>query len=242
VNVQAAERVARLAAEAGAARLVHFSCLGAAADAPSALLRSKAAGEAAVRTAFPSATLVRPAPLFGTEDRLMRTWAAISKVLPFVPLIDGGHTRMAPTDVRDVAAAVKAILQDEATAGQTYTLAGPQVFTVKELVELVFATIRENPRTLYVPSQLAQLAAKPREFLQTLLPFPVPVLPAAMYTSDNVKAMAGDFTAPEEALGFEALGIAPRKPQGLNIDYLRSFRAGGYDLGETVGREQSSTA
>jgi NADH dehydrogenase (ubiquinone) 1 alpha subcomplex subunit 9 len=237
VNVDAARRIAAISADAGVTRFIHFSALGASPDAPSAQLRTKAAGEAAVAAAFPGATVFRPAPLFGTEDRLLRTWAGLSKLMPFVPLIDGGHTRMAPVDVRDVAAAVKAVVVDDAAAGRTYTLAGPQVFTVRELVELVYATIREPARTLHVPSQVAQLAAKPRELLQSFVPFPVPVLPAAMYTSDNVAAMAVDYVAPEGAPGFEELGIAPRKLEGINMDYLRAFRAGGYDFGNLAGRE-----
>jgi NADH dehydrogenase (ubiquinone) 1 alpha subcomplex subunit 9 len=235
VNVDAAERIARLSAEAGVTRLVHFSCLGAASDAPSAQLRSKAAGEAAVTAAFPRATILRPAPMFGQEDRLLRTWAACSKLLPFIPLIDGGHTRMAPVDVRDVATAVRNALADDGTAGQTYTLAGPDVFTVKQLVELVFKTIRSPSSTLSTPAFLAKLAAQPRETLQRLVPFPVPVLPAPMYTSDGVAAMAADYVAPEGAPGLAALGVAqPRRLEGINIDYLRSFRAGGYEHGETM--------
>ena len=237
VNVDAARRVAQVAADAGVTRLLHFSALGASLDAPSANLRTKAAGEAAVAAAFPGATLFRPAPMFGTEDRLLRTWAACSKVLPFVPLIDGGATRMAPVDVRDVAAAVKAVILDDATAGRTFTLAGPEVFTVAQLVDMVFTTIREPARTLPVPAALAALAAKPREMLQSVVPFPVPVLPAAMYTSDGVAAMGVDYVMPPGAAGFEELQIAPRKLEGINIDYLRAFRAGGYAFGELAGRE-----
>ncbi len=238
VNVDAARRIAQISADAGVTRLIHFSALGASADAPSAQLRTKAAGEAAVAAAFPGATVFRPAPIFGTEDRLLRTWAGCSKLLPFIPLIDGGATRMAPVDVRDVAAAVKAVITDDSLAGSTYTLAGPQVYTVAELVDLVFRTIREPARTLPVPAALATLAAKPREILQSLVPFPVPVLPAAMYTSDAIASMGVDLVAPQDAPGFSELGIAPRKMEGINIDYLRAFRAGGYNFGELAGREQ----
>jgi len=237
VNVEAAARVAKAAAAAGVTRLVHFSALGAAPDAPSAQLRSKAAGEAAVAAAFPGATFVRPAPVFGQEDRLLRTWASCSKILPFIPLIDGGATRMAPVDARDVAAAVKAIVLDDETAGRTYTLAGPQVYTVRELVQLVQHTIRVRPRALSVPAAAAKLAARPRDYLQTLVPFPVPVLPAPMYTVDGIAAMACDYVAPPGAPGLAELGVAATRMEGLAIDYLRSFRAGGYEHGATAGAE-----
>jgi NADH dehydrogenase len=60
VHVTGAARVARLAAAAGVRRLLHLSALGIAEDAPAAADRTKARGEAAVREAFPAATLVRP--------------------------------------------------------------------------------------------------------------------------------------------------------------------------------------
>ena len=138
VNIEFADRVARISAEMGVKRLIHFSALGASPDAPSKQLRTKAAGEAAVIAAFPSATIVRPAPMTGSEDRLLRAVAAQSKMLPFIPLIDGGHTRMAPVDVRDVAAAVKEITLSEESAGKLYCLQGPQTYTWKQLVSLVF--------------------------------------------------------------------------------------------------------
>ena len=244
VHTEAAARVARLSAEAGVVRLVHFSALGAAKDSPSRRLRAKAAGEEAVRAVFPTATFVRPAPVFGQEDRLLGTWAGLSKTMPVgVPLIDGGATCMAPVEARDVAAAVKAILDREESAGQTYTLAGPTVFTVRQLVELVFQTIRDEPRVVSLPAALAKLVlAKPREVLQGLVPFPVPVLPAAMYTTDGIDAFGVDYVPPQGALGLADLGIVPRKLEGLNVDYLRSYRAGGYDLGHTAGREEGTAA
>jgi len=240
VHVEAARRVAAAAAAAGVTRLVHLSHLGAAPGAPSRLLRAKAAGEAAVLDAFPGATILRPAPMFGTEDRLLRAWAAMSKVLPFIPLVDGGRTRMALVDVRDVAAAVKAVVEQDALAGQTYTLAGPQEATVRELVELIFHTLREPVRALAVPSALMALAGQPRELLQRLVPFPVPVLPAEMYTPDNVAGMAVDYVMPPGAPGFAELGITPRKAEGMNLDYIRSMRSGGY-LSDFAGNEGRDT-
>lgn len=235
VNIDAAQRIARISAQQGVKRLIHFSALGASADAPSKQLRTKAAGEDAVKAAFPDATIVRPAPVVGSEDRLLRSVASMSKLLPFIPLIDGGYTKMAPVEVRDVAAAVNEMILDDNTAGKTYTLGGPQVYTWAQLVELVFHTIREPPRTLYTPAPLLVAAAMPREWLQSQVSFPIPVLPSSLYTSDNVKAMATDYVVPPGALGFESLGVKPRKLEGITLDYLRAFRAGGYAYGTEAG-------
>lgn len=108
---------------------------------------------------------------------------------------------MAPVDVRDVAAAVKEVLLREETAGQTFSLQGPDTYTWEQIVRLVLNVIREKRLALYMPHQLGVLAAKPREFLQTLVPFPVPMIPGPLYTSDNVLGASVDYVAAPGALG-----------------------------------------
>lgn len=242
VHVHGASLVARCAADAGAARLVHLSCMGASHGAASARLRAHAEGEAAVRAAFPGATILRPAPVFGPEDGLLNAWARAARALPVVPLIDGGAARLAPVEARDVAQAVAGALRADASAGATYHLAGPDEFTAAQLVALVFRTMRERPRVAAVPAWAARLAAAPRDLLQTLVPFPLPVPLGGMFTRSGVDEFAAgaDYTLPVGApCGLAALGVAsPRRLAGLNIDYLRAYRAGGYDFGHTAGEEE----
>ena len=88
----------------------------------------QAAGEAAVREAFPNATIVRPAALVGIEDRLFNEYARLAKLVPVV-LADRGEARMQPVYVRDVATAIVEALKDRATYGKDIELAGPAVFT-----------------------------------------------------------------------------------------------------------------
>ena len=68
VHVRAAERVAKLARQAGVDRLVHISGIGSDARSTSPYVRSRGEGEAAVLDAFPSAALIRPAVMFGLGD------------------------------------------------------------------------------------------------------------------------------------------------------------------------------
>ena len=91
-----------------------------------------------------------------------------------------------------------------------------------------------------MPAALARLAAQPREILQSLVPFPVPVLPAAMYTTDGVDSFGVDCVPAPGDLGLADLGITPRKLEGIHLDYLRSFRAGGYDFGHTAGTQEGT--
>lgn len=89
---------------------------------------AQAAGEAAVREAFPGATIVRPAVLVGVEDRLFNAYASLAKLAPVV-LGDGGAAKLQPVFVRDVANAIVESLKDRATVGRDIELAGPAVFT-----------------------------------------------------------------------------------------------------------------
>src|SRR5207244_2580015 len=105
-------RLARLAREAGALRFVHISAIGADPRSTSAYARTKAAGEEAVRDAFPTATILRPSIVFGPEDQFFNRLAAMATISPVIPLIGGGETRFQPVYVGDVADAVVHCIDD----------------------------------------------------------------------------------------------------------------------------------
>src|SRR5437588_10723303 len=135
-------RLARVAREAGVERFIHISAIGADPRSTSAYARTKAAGEEAVRDAFPTATILRPSIVFGPEDQFFNRFAALAMASPVLPLIGGGETRFQPVYVGNVADAVMRCLDDPATAGRTYELGGPKVYTFRALMELLLAEIR----------------------------------------------------------------------------------------------------
>lgn len=116
-------------------RLIHVSALGADANGPSEYQRSKAAGEAIVNGAAGrlDVTIFRPSVIFGLDDEFMNLFVRLQRIAPFVPLA-GASARLQPVHVEDVARAVVASLHDEASFGRTYDLAGPRVYTLRELV------------------------------------------------------------------------------------------------------------
>jgi uncharacterized protein YbjT (DUF2867 family) len=116
VHVRGAENVAREAVAAGVARLVLVSGIGADPDSSSPYIRARGRGELMVRQPFPGATIVRPSVMFGPGDALFGRLAALARLLPILPLIGGGHTRLQPIFVEDVAEAITNILSDPGTA------------------------------------------------------------------------------------------------------------------------------
>jgi uncharacterized protein YbjT (DUF2867 family) len=165
VHEQGAETVAREAASAGVGRLVLISGIGADPRSGSSYVSARGRGELAVRQAFPDATIVRRGAMFGPGDALFGTLAGLARLLPVLPLIGGGRTRLQPVYVDDVAEAVARILADHGTAGRTYELAGPGVYTMRELVEFTLRLIGKWRLLVPVPLVVATIQARLFELL-----------------------------------------------------------------------------
>ncbi len=221
VHADGAGRIARAAAAAGVDRMVHVSAIGAAPDSPAAYARSKAAGEEAVRNAFPGAAVVRPSIVFGIEDDFLNRFAWIARLAPALPLIGGGNTRFQPVYVGDVAAGIARIVEDHRTAGGIYELGGPEVYSFRELMETLLRLIGRRRPLLPVPGILAMLPAG----LMELSPFP-PLL-----TRDQVRMLACDNVAAGDVPGLKDLGLAPTPLEAVAPGYLARYRRGGRPRG-----------
>jgi len=216
IHVEAARRIAEAARDRGAQRLVQVSALGADPKSPAAYARSKAAGEAAVLEAFPKASIVRPSIVFGTEDNFFNRFGAMAVFLPALPLIGGGRTRFQPVYVGDVAEAARRILDDPATAGRTYELGGPHVYTFRELMELLLEEIGRRRLLVPIPWAIAELQAAVLE-----------KLPSPPLTRDQVMMLRRDNIVSESAQTLADLGIAPTSLEVILPTYLTRFRRGG---------------
>ena len=219
IHVEAAETIAKAAAEAGAKTLVHVTAIGADKDAVSKYAASKGEGEERVRAAFPGAAILRPSLVFGPEDDFFNRFAALARVLPALPLIGGGLSKFQPVFVGDIAAAIARCAADPALGARTYELGGPSVYSFKELMEIV---LHETGRKrMLVPFPFA-LAALKTIFLQ-FMPGPLKLTPdqVTLLKSDNV--VTGSDT-------LASLSIVPTSVEAEVPTYLWRFRAKGqYD-------------
>ena len=218
LQADGAGRIARLAAAAGVARLAHVSAIGADPASPSRYGASKAAGEAAVRAAFPAAAIMRPSLVFGAEDQFFNRFAAMAQVLPFMPVI-AGDTRMQPVHVGDVADAVMAGLVQEASAGNTYELGGPRVWTFREILAWILAETRRRRPLVEIPMGLARFQASIAERL-----------PTKPFTRDQLLMLSKDNVVSPGALGLAALGIEATPVEAVVPTYLARYRPGGGKL------------
>jgi NADH dehydrogenase len=198
--------LARLAREAGAGAFVHVSAIGANAEGETAYAVSKAAGEAAVLAAFPTATILRPSVLFGPDDKFINMFAGLIAAAPALPVF-GPEAPFQPLFVDDCAAAIATALAGPGQhGGKTYELGGPEVVTMLELNQRIATAQGRDP--LFLPLPDAASAA-----FATLTGW----LPFAPLSRDQWKMLKAGNVVAKKAKGIAALGITPR-PIGLFLD------------------------
>ena len=209
VHVRGAENLAREAAAAGVARFVLVSGIGADPDSSSPYIRARGRGELIVRQAFSGATIVRPGAMFGPGDALFGTLAALARLLPALPLIGGGSTRLQPIFVEDVAEAISSILSDPGTVGRTYELAGPKVYTLHELVNMTLQLMGKRRLLVPVPFAVAEVQAR----LFELLPNPP-------LTTGQVDLLKTDNVASGALPDVQDLNIQPKTVEEVIPTYI----------------------
>ena len=225
VHVDAARMIAKCAREAGVGRLIHVSALNTpqAEKFNSEILKSKAKGEQAVLDDFPGAVIVRPAQLFGWEDRLLqyfgrtqthqvKRWATLG----YIPMLDGGKRELQPAYVGDVARALHAIMQADAPE-RLYEFVGPDRFTHYQLVEM-FCDYARRP---FFPISL------PYSVYRKLVSFTQKSPLARLTVHDIDRWQVNDQKLPETA-GFDRLDIEPETMERLMIRFVRHFRPHGH--------------
>ena len=215
IHRNGAANAAAAASAAGADALVHISAIGADAESRSAYGRSKGEGEAAVRAAFPRATILRPSIIFGQEDAFLNRFAAMQG-LPFVPVLRGA-VKFQPVWVADVARAIAAAAMTPAGfAGKTYELGGPEVVTMAELNAWLAEATGQTPHHIQIPDAFGGL-------LSTL----AGLLPGAPITRDQWLMLQADNIVSPGVKGLEAFGIVATPMKAVAPSWLVQYRPHG---------------
>ena len=230
VHVKAAKRIAEESKACGVKTLLHMSALGVDKNTSANYATSKLAGEKAVRDAFADAVIFRPSVIFGHDDNFLNKFAGLARFSPVLPVIgapglpkvdlgegkidmlgDGGP-KFQPVYVGDVADAFMTALVEGKSAGKTYELGGPEVYSFMALLRDMLHITRQRAILMPVPFWLASIKAF---FLQLL---PVPPL-----TLDQVRLLKTDNVVSEGSDGFAELGITPNSVEAIAPTYLKRF-------------------
>jgi len=212
LQAEGAGHAAEIAAAQGAEAFVYVSSIGADPASHSGFASTKGDGEAQVRAAFPSATIVRPSVIFGEDDRFLNLFAGVIAALPVLPVF-GPQARIQPISVDDVAEAIANALSDPSRhGGKTCELAGPEVLTMDELHHRIAAAQGRERGFIPVPDALSRLFA---------------ALPGTPMTSDQWTMLEQGNVASGALPGCAALGVQP-KPLALFLDkWMTRYRKHG---------------
>lgn len=214
VNAEGARNIAEAAAAAGVPALVHVSAIGADADSDSAYARSKGEGEAAVRDAFPEATIIRPSIVFAPEDDFVNRFARMAQWLPVLPVIRA-KWKVQPVYAADLARAIALAALDGAPhAGRTYELGGPQVLTMAELNAWICKATGRRRALAPIPDPIAKAMAALTGWL-----------PLAPLTWDQWLMLQKDNVA--AGPGFEAFGLRAVPLEAVAGSWLTRYRRHG---------------
>lgn len=209
VHVSGAERIASVAAKAGVPRLVHVSHLNAAHNSTSQFYRTKAEGEDRVKAAFPDATIIRPASMFGYEDKLLNNMA----IWPIWWKLNHGETKIRPVHVMDVAQGLANILSAPKISAGTLSLPGPSTLTYEYLLELVRSVTFNPPSSApVVPKSIALALAKIGQNVWW----------PAISPDEIERRFIDDSDVPGD---WGVLGISPEDVESHAITYLRRYRS-----------------
>lgn len=215
VHVQGVRNVAEAASTAGADALVHISAIGADPESESHYGRTKGEGEAAVKAAFPDATIVRPSIVFGPEDDFINKFARMAQLMPVIPVLRGTW-RVQPLFVADVGKAIaRAALDAGAHGGKMYELAGPQVLTMHQLNEWVVRATGRSRAVFDIPDAIGSMIAR------------LGFLPGAPISWDQWLMLRQDSVANGTLPGFEAFGLRAAPLSAVAETWMTIYRRHG---------------
>ncbi len=220
-------RIGALAAQYDHQAVVHISAIGADASSASRYAQSKAAGEAGLKAAFPNAVILRPSIVFGPRDSFFNRFATMAQIAPALPLPGGGHMRMQPVYVEDVASAVIAGLGlaglgfagkklKKSPEGCIYELGGPEICSFRQLMELTLKYSQRRRLLIPVPFSALKIGAA----VAGLLPNPP-------LTTDQLRLLRLDNIVGKGALTLDDLGITATAIDAVVPGYLARYRPGG---------------
>jgi NADH dehydrogenase len=216
LHVDGARNLAEACASQGVSSLVHISAIGADPKHESQYGRTKGEGELAVRAAFPTATIMRPSIVFGREDNFLNRFAGMARVSPILPVVRGA-VKFQPVYASDLGKAVTAAAFDPREhGGKTYELGGPQVLTMRELMEWICETTGHNRMLVDIPDPVGRLIARA-----------IGWAPGAPITWDQWLMLQRDNVVASGAEGLRSFGIAPTPLAAVSEGWLTSYRRNG---------------
>jgi len=196
--------------------LIHVSALGVKEKHFSNYMQSKLKGEKKIIDNFKQSIILRPSVVFGPEDNFFNTFASLAQFSPILPLVGGGKTKFAPIYVGDVAKAIAKVLEPDSSTSKIYELTGPEIYSFKELMEILLRIIKKKRFLITIPFGAAKFSSY---FLQ--------MIPKPLLTPDQVEMLKYNNIPSGDYPTLKDLGIIGKSIQSILPKYIYRFRIGG---------------
>ena len=220
-HTKAIENLASLSKKHGIKKFIHISALGIDKAQSSRYARSKMNGEKSIRHAFPEAIILRPSVVFGPGDRFFNLFARLASMLWYVPLINTGKPKLQPVYVADLASLICKLVTST-VQGETYDVAGPKAYSLREILEFIMLHTNHQRRLIPLSYFFSLFIASILEFTPTLIISKlfigdfIPII-----TSDNVRMMKFDNISDTKTL--EKFGIVPKSIDDIVPGYIKIY-------------------
>jgi len=204
VHVRGTKNMVAAAQEQGVKRFVHMSALGTRSNAVSRYHRTKWEAEEIVRGSGLEFTIFRPSLIFGPRDRFVNLFAKIIRRSPIAPILGRRDAKFQPVAIETVAGAFVKSLTEVRAVGQTFDLAGPEIFTMSEIIDQILTVMKRKRLKVHIPAAVARIQAAFLEFLFPILLRKAPPLnrdQLIMLQEDNV----GNAQPANELFGLKAV-------------------------------------
>ena len=208
--------LSKLCGELNIKKLVHISALGINETVSSQYMQSKLKGEKNIINNFNRSVILRPSVIFGPEDKFFNQFASIAEFFPVLPLVGGGLTYFQPIYVGDIAKSIMAVLEKDEINNNIFELGGPQIFTFKELMEILLKQIKKKRFLLPIPIPIAKVLGR---ILQ--------VMPKPLLSADQVELMQYDSIVSNKYPTVKDLKIKPKNINEVLPSYIWRHRQEG---------------
>jgi NADH dehydrogenase len=188
VNVEGTRNMIRETERAKVGRFIYVSSLGAD-KGESAYHRSKKAAEKIVENFHGGWIILRPGNVYGPGDDVVSLLLQMVRMLPAVPVIDGGDDRFQPVWVGDLAKAIVQSVERTDLHGRVLEIAGNEETSTNEIIDRFSVLTNRDPVRLPVPGFIAGAAAAVADMVGMSLPVNESQL--TMLREGNVIQVAG---------------------------------------------------
>jgi uncharacterized protein YbjT (DUF2867 family) len=167
-------------------------------------MRAKAVAERAVVQSRLASTVFAPSIIYAPNDPYVTLLERMS-LLPVMPMPGDGTARFEPIWSEDVADCVLATLPgggaEHEAVGARYELAGPDILTHRQIIELVLASAHRRRRIVAISPGLTRRVLKAAERISG---------PNAFATWDEAELLDVPLLAINGAADCKRLGVNPR--------------------------------